>query len=173
MTPDILQVDAKFELDRAYFSESYTEWRAGISRYRKHQLKLAVAAWSAGLIVMLATDLLVLGAGLMLLGVFEGIDDVWSRRRWIAARLETRSADAHQTVEMHFSAAGIEHAGPTAHGHIEWRGIKAIKETRRGLFLSVGDGVTMYVPKSALQPAGGVAPILRWSLQATGAESGP
>ena len=162
-----MQVDAKFEMDRAYFAESYTEWRAGISRYRKHQLSLAVLAWGAGLGAMVATPYTVVAAGLMLFGVLEGVDYFWSRHRWIAARLQTRTGDAHQTVEMHFTSEGIDHTGPSARGHIEWSGIKGIKETERGLFLRVGDGVTMYVPKRALDPAAGVSPILRWHQNAS------
>lgn len=166
-----MQVDAKFEMDRAYFAESYTEWRAGISRYRKHQLSLAALAWGAGLGAMVATPYTVLAAGLMLFGVIEGVDYFWSRHRWISARLQTRTGDAHQTVVMRFTAEGIDHTGPNARGHIEWSGIRGIKETERGLFLRVGDGVTMYVPKRALEPAAGVSPILRWH-QNTSADLG-
>jgi hypothetical protein len=85
---------------------------------------------------------------LMFVGAVELSWHFFDKARWFKSM--RTSPQANGEVELRFTASGITHAGPTASGRIEWRGIEDIVRANDGLFLSQGRGLSIYVPFSSL-----------------------
>jgi len=148
-----MQATAKFTLDRPYFEEAFAEWLGHRSRFRRFQRHVGVGMCAVGLVLAVAMPTILTSALIFAaIGVFEVGHFYWYRARWIRQRLAVRG-DEPRWVEMTFDESGIQTNGPTASGHMQWRGLHELLPTERGLFIRLGDSMSIYVPGSAVTPS--------------------
>ena len=144
-----MEYTASMAIDRAYFEEWFDQWLTHLSRFRKWQIKLST------LLVAVAVVLLVIGhykysAGVALFAAIEFIEFHMYRRIWVNRRIQSRSSDKHNRVDIRISEAGMYQKGPTSEGTNSWDAVKAAFPTAKGLFLAIGDGMSIYVPDSSM-----------------------
>ena len=148
---------ASIELDRHYFEAVYDDWLRYKSVYRRHQRAIGVTAILLGAAVTCTSDLTILGAALLAIGMYEVLSAPLHRQRWVSARLQGKRSGG--TVELAFTEDGIEHRGPFSEGKMSWSGLGECLETPHGLVFRPQEGIQMYVPKSAIVPGEAVATI--------------
>src|SRR5687767_1162915 len=144
-----MNASARFEMNRDYFAESFAEWLRYRSRFRRWQRQIAGAFALAGLIVFFlpGTPFRYLTLTLLLAAIVEGAEFYWYRANWIRKRLASRGG-MPITVEMRFDDSGFYMQGPATRGHVSWKGVRGMSETPKGLFLRLGDGMSVYIPKT-------------------------
>lgn len=144
---------ASLTMDRAYFEESYEQWLRCRSRYRKWQISISLlAVVAAGVAWSVGPDWLVIG--LIAVAVIEFVDAFRYRRYWTARRIRSRIGNRHDRVEIRVSDSGVYQKGPTSEGKMTWDAVKAVVPTDKGVFLAVGDGMSMYIPDSSMNDPG-------------------
>ena len=82
---------------------------------------------------------------------------------WVRDRLKAREHLNSHCVELQFFEDGFTQTGPTSSGRISWEGVSKVRETENALQLSLGDGMSIYVPKESIYPSGAAADIVRVS----------
>jgi YcxB-like protein len=147
-----MQAVARFRMDRAYFEENYSEWRNYRSRFRRWQRHIAAGLLVAGCaVIFLVPSFSVTGIVLVSIAIAESVEFYWHRASWLGKRLAARGSEP-VTVVMSFDEAGVHITGPASTGQMPWNGVHELRETPKGLFFRIGDGMSIYVPKSALEP---------------------
>jgi hypothetical protein len=155
-----MQATAVFEMTPEYFAESFGEWLSHRSRFRKWQLQIAGALAVAGILTSIfGGPFRALGGVLVLIAAVEGIEFHWYRRQWIKQRLDVRKY-ATKTIQLGFDDIGIAVRGPTASGQMTWQAVHGCVETQKGIFMKIGDGMSMYVPKQSVSPQSAVGEIV-------------
>jgi hypothetical protein len=145
-----MQATARYPLTDAYFREDYEQWIRYVARWRPWQpyvgcCFLVIGGLSAVLGFPIAAAL-----GLVV-GIVEFAEMMIHKSRWLAARL--RGCRAGREVQLVFTNESIAEQGSFSSGNLEWAGIERVRETPKGLFLIPQDGMHVYIPDYALEPA--------------------
>jgi YcxB-like protein len=158
-----MNLSASFEMDEAYFVESFDEWLHAKSRFRRWQRQISGAAILVALLAVLFADLpAYVAVGLFMVGVVEGLEFYWHRSNWVAQRIKARGRES-VVIEMHFTKSGIDTKGPTSNGHVSWKGVREIVQTARGVTFRIGDGLSIYVPRRSVTPVDSWHQIAEWA----------
>jgi YcxB-like protein len=144
---------AAFELNRPYFEESFEEWLRQRSKYRRWQIQISAVVIVLGLFLAIRGPAW-LSVGVFMIGVVELFEFFFYRHRWIGQRVEARSNNAHNRVEVQISDSGVYQMGPTSEGRISWEAVKKVFPTKRGIYLAIGDGMSVYIPNSSMNDQG-------------------
>ena len=150
---------AQFELNRPYFEANFRDWLVSRSRFRRWQRHFAVV------LALLAVGLALLEGGARLFAfvagagaVIESIEFYWYRSRWVSQRLAARPSGG--VVKVQFASDGLEVSGPTSQGRMSWEAVRGASEAGEGFFLQLGDGMSMYIPRSSVTPPEAVPQVL-------------
>lgn len=140
---------ARLNMNKEYFTESYAVFLSHVGKFRKWEIHAGT------LISILALFLLfhrpsIAAVGMLIFGLFHFIDYYFVRYKWIQDRIKTRSGNSSSIVEIIVSERGVYQKGPTSEGTINWAGVKSVVPTKIGLILRVGDGMSIYIPDSAM-----------------------
>ena len=159
-----MTISATWKTNKTYYQEYYRDWIVSISKYRKWAVPLSVLTITSGIVIsvsayFLAAFLLVAGLGVTGFGIGNLIWHVVDKRMWLRSLSSPENTD--QSLSLTFTAAGIEHSGPTAQGSITWAGFKNIIEGKNGLFLVAQKGFSIYIPYAAISPEQGTSQIMR------------
>ena len=144
-----MSFDATFHLNRSYFEEIFEQWLKHRSRFRRRQIQIAVALFLLGVFFSIrdfsATPII-----LVVIGIVEFVEFFIYRSRWINKRLAARVDNEHDKVEITVDEFGISQKGPTGEGKMTWAAVKAVLPTTEGMFMAIGDGMSIYVPNSGM-----------------------
>jgi hypothetical protein len=156
-----LEASATFKIDREYLRANFDDWLASASRWRRWQRQIAWLLFPAGIAMLLTgtSTVQVFGAAALFVSVIEMLEFYWYRSKWIGGRLTARKAQ-DERIEMRFDDAGVEVVGPNSQGRISWQGFKGSRNSRSGIYLQFGDGLSIYVPKASINPPSATAAIL-------------
>lgn len=132
--------------NKAYFEEFYQETLLYRLKYRKWQpfiavLNLVIASvffWKSAFIFSLL---------FMLFAIREAYDYRYSRKKWLAERMNSKTIEA--IVKMVFTDEIIYHEGPYQKGTMKWETFEKIEVSPKGLFLSLQKGISIYLPKTS------------------------
>jgi hypothetical protein len=136
-------------LDRAYFSEAFSQSIRYANRWRKAErtigtifilLGVAFLAWFESLVALPIV--------LIALGVIELIFPILKKPWWVGRQMKSKVANG--TVEIVLSESGIHTSGPYSKGEMTWEGVERILETPRGVFIWPQKGMHIYLPKSVV-----------------------
>ncbi len=145
-----MEYGVSFEMTKAYFEESFEQWLSHRSKLRRWQIHIGILLifFGCGLMVY---KLNVLSIVLFIIGFVEIVEFFFYRRRWMQQRIHTRSNNSNSSIEIRVDDSGIYQKGPTSEGTISWDGVKAAIPTAKGLFISIGDGMSVYVPDASMK----------------------
>lgn len=148
-----MHASARFEMNRAYFEEFFSEWLRCKSRYRRWQRAMALCFLAAGVgMWMFLPANQKVGFVFAVVALIEFAEIYWYRARWIDARVSAKSGEPC-VVELKFDESGIQMDGPTSSGHLQWKGVKELLKTPKGVLIRMGDGMSVYVPESSFSPS--------------------
>ncbi|HYF35807.1 MAG TPA: hypothetical protein VD994_10985 [Prosthecobacter sp.] len=146
-----LHATARFRLNRAYYEQLHSDWLRHISTWRRLIIPFGLLTIALGIFLHFTTPshiLLVLG--IIGVGLYQIIQHVHHRRKWISDRLREKSFD-HE-VKIEFTDDRINISGPQGAGFCTWDAFTRTLTTPRGLFLWPRKGVHIYIPDSSLTP---------------------
>ena len=141
---------ACFELTESYFRESYQEWLNSRSRWRRWERHLGALSVSVAVPLFLVPGFVIVGSAAFGFGCSQIVDFYFSRKRWLKQRVAARAGNPHGRMEMVFDDSGIAAEGPTSEGKMSWSAVKAVYPTEKGLFLSVGGAMSIYIPNTGM-----------------------
>ena len=136
-----MEYEAKIEMTKAYFEESIEQWLIHRSKFRRRQIQIGVLLIIVGAMIH---ELRVLSVVVLSIGLFEVAEFFFYRRRWIHKRMNARSKNSDSSVDIRVGDSGMYKKGPTSEGTVSWDGVKAATPTAKGLFISIGDGMSVY-----------------------------
>ena len=142
---------AHIPVDRPYFEALYDDWLAHRSRWRRYALPYAAATTLAGAIGLAWPLFPLVAAILLVFGIYRIYEAVTHRRKWIAERLRDLPGD--KTLDITFHPDHIATETPNSSGTLKFGALRDVIATPTGLFLCPQTGVSIYVPKAAIEPA--------------------
>jgi hypothetical protein len=156
-----LEASANFRIDRHYLRANFDDWLVSASRLRRWQRQFAALLIPTGIAMLVAgtTTVQILGAAALILSAVELLEFYWYRSKWISGRLSARRMEG-ESIAMKFDDGGVEIVGPRSQGRITWQGFVGARDSPGGINLQFGDGLSIYVPKSSIDPPDAAATIL-------------
>lgn len=155
---------AKFEMDRPYFEAVLREAIRNSGWLDRWKLPVSLLSVVLGVLVLTHNrTFAVLGGLLLAIGLFEFALFMKRRMFWVSDRMKSRGKAGAHCIELNFFEHGFTHSGPTSSGRVSWEGVHKVQETENALRFSIGDGLSIHVPKSSINPPEAVAAILRAS----------
>jgi hypothetical protein len=138
--------------DRQYFELLYDDWLQHRSVWRRYAIYASFGLLAGGVImaVMSPRNWLV-GAVFAMLGVYETISALTHRRRWIRERLLLARPD--KTVDLTFDETSVESASANGKSTMLISRFVGFAAGTNGFFLIPDTGISLYVPRPAVEPA--------------------
>lgn len=150
---------AHVTLDRSHFELHYGEWLQHRSRFRRYEIWFAIVLLSYGLILAFTfRDRWYVGALFAAAGVYEFLMASTHKRRWVNARVAAVRADTSVDLEFHADSIVFTTANGTA--TVRWSGFVAFTQATNGFFLVPETGVSMYIPRVAVEPSAAYAALI-------------
>ena len=143
---------AHIVFDRQYFETMYDDWLRHRSVWRPFVIYASVALLGFGIILaaFFPRQWLV-GAIFATLGLYETIDAATDRRRWVNERL--RLARLEKTVDLTFDDTTVASASVIGTSSILISGFAGFATASNGFFLIPDTGISLYVPRAAVEPS--------------------
>ncbi|MEM7455749.1 MAG: hypothetical protein AAF456_15455, partial [Planctomycetota bacterium] len=154
-----MNATARLVFDRAYYESNYNAWLRHRARLRPYAVyfSLALLVFGATLALAFPTNLLV-GVALACIGVYELIEALTYKSRWINARV--KATRANKTVDMQLSETELTTTSSVAHGTIQIEAFTDIIPATDGVFLILEAGVSIYIPAAAVEPDDAFRPLV-------------
>ena len=155
-----MNATARLVFDRTYYESNYDAWLKHRAKLRPYVVHLSLLLLTLGVIMALVLyDRWFIGAILACIGVFELIDGLTHKTRWVNARV--RATRENKTVDMQLSETEVTTKTSAARGTIQVAAFSDIVLTSDGVFLIPESGVSIYIPASTVEPANAFRPIVR------------
>jgi hypothetical protein len=138
--------------DRPYFETLYDDWIQHRSVWRRYAIYASFALLAAGVMMAIASPRhWLVGAVFAMAGVYETISALTHRRRWIRKRLLLARPD--KTVELAFDETSVASASANGKSTMLISRFVGLAPGTNGFFLVLDTGISLYVPRPAVEPA--------------------
>lgn len=143
---------AHIVFDRQYFETMYDDWLRHRSVWRRYVIyaSLALLVFGIFLAAFFPKQWLV-GAIFASLGLYETIDSATDRRRWVNERLSL--ARSEKTVDLTFDDTTIASASAIGTSSMLISGFAGFTTATKGFFLIPDTGISLYVPRTSVEPS--------------------
>ena len=137
--------------DRQYFETVYDDWLRHRSVWRRYVIyaSFILLGFGVTLAVCFPQQWLV-GAIFASIGLYETIDAATYRHRWVNERL--RLARPEKTVDLTFNDTAVASASAIGTSSILISGFAGFTTATKGFFLIPDTGISLYVPRAAVEP---------------------
>ena len=153
-----MNATALVKFDSAYYEANYDEWLKHRAKLRPYAIYLSLCLLSWGsLLALLFPRTWFIGAILACCGIYELIEAVTHRSRWINARLKATRDD--KIVEFQLSEFEISTLSSVATGTIQVSAFNDVIPTKNGVYL-VLDSASMYIPEATVEPRDAFRPLV-------------
>ena len=143
-----MDVAIAFDIDRHYYAAFYTAWIGYRSRWRRFAIPIAVLFLLVALIALIFVSRYRIAVGvLFVIALFNAIDAVSHRRRWICDRLKIQSREKH--VDLVFGDDQMTITTPNSNGTMRYTAFTTVTVAPTGIFLVPDTGVSIFVPRAA------------------------
>ena len=143
---------AHIVFDRQYFETMYDDWLRHRSVWRRYVIYASFALLGFGIfLAAFFPKQWLVGAIFASLGLYETIDAATDRRRWINERL--RLARPEKTVDLTFDDSTIVSASAIGTSSMLISGFAGFATASNGFFLYSDTGISLYVPRAAVEPS--------------------
>lgn len=138
--------------DRQYFEMLYDDWLQHRSVWRRYAIYASLALLAAGVMMAVAFPRhWLVGAVFAMFGVYETISALTHRRRWISERLLLARAD--KTVDLTFDDTSVASVSANGKSTMLISRFVGFATGTNGFFLIPDTGISLYVPRPAVEPA--------------------
>jgi hypothetical protein len=138
--------------DRPYFEMLYDDWLQHRSVWRRYAIYASFVLLSAGVMMAIASPRhWLVGAVFAMFGVYEMISALTHRRRWISERLLLARDD--KTVDLTFDETTVASVSADGKSTMLVSRFVGFAAGTNGFFLIPDTGISLYVPRTAVEPA--------------------
>ncbi|MFO0978388.1 MAG: hypothetical protein U0996_18425 [Planctomycetaceae bacterium] len=138
--------------DRQYFEMLYDDWLQHRSVWRRYAIYASLALLAAGVMMGVAFPRhWLVGAVFAMFGVYETISALTHRRRWISERLLLARVD--KAVDLTFDETSVASASANGTSTMLISRFVGFATGTNGFFLIPDTGISLYVPRPAVEPA--------------------
>ena len=150
-----MKATAHFKMDEDLYRQIWADWIRYVSRGRKWSIPVSLLCIAVGVIALIVLGIdsehRTVSIFFVLIGIFNVVWHFWDKHKWFRNR---RSANVTgQDIEIRFEDDRISMTSPSSKSESEWTVFQKIVTTESGMFLYPQQGIYIYVPDSALQPA--------------------
>jgi len=137
--------------DKQYYIEAYDEI-ISLLKYKKYEPYFAIILIGMGIILYFQDTYKV--SELMpilfsLSGIYQLFKLYFEKKKWLKDRLDSKIIG--QQIKMHFTDEGIKHNGPFSNGELNWKGLKKIVKTKKGILIKPENGISIYLPNTVFK----------------------
>ena len=142
---------ADVRYDRPYFESVYREWLKHRSKYRQFEASIALVIlfWGIALAVRYPQQWLV-GALISCYGTYNFSTAITHKRRWVDARIASAGDD--KSVDLWFDSETLTSVSANGISSMRLSGFLGFTPASDGFFLIPDTGVSIYVPRAAIEP---------------------
>lgn len=149
-----MEITATWKSDKEYLQTFWKDWIKHRSKMRKWIIHIGIALILLGGILLannIQTEgllkskflfLVILGAGII-------VWHFWEKSKWFGV-LRAAPSYGKENI-LRFTEKGIFYSIPTSKGEMAWEAIGDIVIASQGLFLIVQQGLSIYIPRSAVR----------------------
>ena len=150
---------ARLVFDRDYFNAKYDDWLKHRSKLRRYAILLASTLLLFGIVMAVSfRHHWLVGALFASAGIYELIEAVTHKSRWINARLKTTRPE--KALEIQFGEQEMTTTSPNGTSTIKMSAIDEIIPATNGVFLIPESGVSIYIPQSTVDPSDKYIPLI-------------
>ena len=150
---------ARLVFDRAYFESNYDAWLRHRAKYRPYAVYLSLTLLTLGVIMAFAFPAQrPIGVLLTFGGIYEWIDALTHKPRWINARI--KATRENKTVDMQLSETALIATTSFQHSTIQIEAFAEIIPAANDVFLIPESGVSIYIPAVCVEPADALRPLV-------------
>ena len=163
-----MNATARVVFDLAYHESIYDDWLRHRAKLRRYAIPMSVALLVFGIVMAIVfPHQWLVGSLFACAGVYELIEALTHRSRWINARVE--STRDNKTVEMQLSEHELTISSSVATGTVQLTAFNDIVPATNGVFLIPESGVSIYIPASTVEPRDAFLPLVdAWTAARSG-----
>lgn len=138
--------------DEHYFAALYDDWLQHRSVWRRYAIYFAVAMLAAGIgMVIIHRQHWLVGAVIAAFGAYETVSAITHRRRWLNERLLLARHD--KTADLSFDETSVASTSANGTSTMLVSRFMGFAAATNGFFLIPDTGISLYVPRAAVEPA--------------------
>ena len=154
-----MNATAHLVFDRAYYESNYDAWLRHRAKLRPYAVYLSLTLLAFGVIMAFAfTSQWLVGAVFACAGVYELIEALTHKSRWINARV--KATRENKTVDMQLSESELTTSSSVANGTIQIAAFSDIIPATDGVFLIPESGLSIYIPAATVEPTDAFRPLV-------------